>query len=93
MKTFPIPRDAMVVTSTFVIKEQMPILEVSHEDDEEGGGLWQFHCGNGDYSMSKMQLVRLDTILTMDPSVNQIADLEIGKTAHRKGLESPWSVI
>jgi hypothetical protein len=93
MKTFPITHDTMVVTSIFVTKEGMPILEVSREHDGEGGCLWQFHCGNGDYSMDKMQLVRLDTILMIDPSVNQIADLEIGKTAHRKTLQSPWIVI
>lgn len=82
----------MVVTSIFVTVEGMPILEVSHEDDE-AGGLWQFHCGNYDYSMDKMQLVRLDTILKIDPTVDQVADLEIGKTAHRKTIESPWIVI
>ena len=50
--------ETMVVTSSYVTQYGMPVLEVSHEDDEEGGSLWQFHAGNGDYDMSKMQLVR-----------------------------------
>ncbi|MCW1917127.1 hypothetical protein OJ996_26330 [Luteolibacter sp. GHJ8] len=93
MKIFPISNDTMVVTSTFVTKQGMPILEISHEDDEEGGSLWQFHCGNGDYSMDKMQLVRLDTILMLDPSVGEIADLEMGKTVRRETPKSSWILV
>ena len=90
MKPFPIARNTMVVTSTFVTEQGMPILEVSHEDDEEGGCLWQFHCGNGDYSMSRMQLVRLDTILALDPTIEQLAELKMGSTARRESLDSAW---
>lgn len=90
MKDFSITHDTMVVTSTYVTEDGMPILDVSHEDDEEGGSLWQFHCGNGDYNMNKMQLVRLDTIVALDPTIDQLASLEKGKTARRETKNSPW---
>jgi hypothetical protein len=93
MKGFNISNNTMVVTSKYVTEHSLNITEVSHEDDEEGGSLWQFHCGNGDYSMSQMQLVRLDTILAIDPSVIEVCDLEMGATARRieKGL--PWEIL
>ncbi len=86
-----IPDNLMVVTSTYVIKEKMPILFVSHEDDEEGGSLWQFHCGNNDYDMSKMLLVRLDTIILFDPTTKQVLDLPKGKTATRDSTSNNWN--
>lgn len=90
MNRFDISGDTMVVTSTYVTHEKLPILEVSHEDDQEGGSLWQFHSGNGDYSMEKMQLVRLDTILDIDPSIVDISRLDMGQTTRRRALGEPW---
>lgn len=92
MKAFDIPNETIVVTSTYVTEQRLPILEVSHEDNEEGGSLWQFHCGNGDYSMERMQLVRLDTVLRLDPSIIEVADIRIGTTAKRVRKETPWIV-
>ena len=92
MISFNIADDTMVVTSSYVTQGGYPILEVSHEDDEEGGSLWQFHCGNGDYSMDKMELVRLDTILGMDPTVIEIAHLPLGQCARRPAPNANWSI-
>ncbi len=85
------PNETMVVTSSFVTDQGMPILYVSHEDDEEGGSLWQFHCGNNDYSMEKMQLVRLGTILKLDASINDTAKMKKGMCAKRAGSNAPWT--
>lgn len=84
--------DVMVVTSIDITQDKLPILEVSHVDDEEGGSLWQFHSGNGNYSMERMQLVRLDTMLRIDRSLLEIADLEMGHTARRRTTEGPWTI-
>jgi hypothetical protein len=92
MTTFPISGDTMVVTSTYVTKEKKPILCITREPDEEGGELWQFHCGNGDYSMEKMQLVRLDTILSIDPKVVMVSGLDLGACAKRSSPTAPWIV-
>jgi hypothetical protein len=91
MKKFPISLDTAVVTSTYVMEERLPVLYVSHEDDE-GKSLWQFHCGNNDYSMEKMMLVGLGTILLADPSLMNVADLEKGFSATRKSPRAPWTI-
>jgi hypothetical protein len=93
MKRFDVSDDATVVTSSYVTNLLLPILVVFHELDEEGGSLWQFHCGNDDYSMEKMQLVRLDTILRLDPSVLEVADLPVGGTAQRRSREDAWIIL
>jgi hypothetical protein len=83
--------DTMVVTSSYVTENSMPILLVTHEnDDEDGSSLWQFHCGNGDYHMSKMQLVRLDTLLYLDSSIRKVLDLPKGMMARRDTKVSEW---
>jgi hypothetical protein len=65
--SFDVPPNAAVVTTTYVTRERLPILLVSHEADEDGGISWQFHCGNGDDSPSALQFVGLETILQLDP--------------------------
>lgn len=90
--SFNISDDTMVVTSIDVTQGKLPIMQVSHEDDEEGGSLWQFHSGSGDYSMDRMQLVRLDTILNIDPTLVEIAGLEMGRTARRRAIGEPWLI-
>lgn len=92
MSRFAIANDTMVVTSSYVTEQRMPIVQVSHEDDEEGGSLWQFHCGNGDYHMERMQLVRFDTLSAIDPSVMEVGDLQMGCTASRRGIGQPWKI-
>lgn len=92
MKTFPVPLEEAVVTSIFVVDELREILEVSHQDDENAGSLWQFHSGNGDYTMSKMRLVQLSTILRIDPSVIDVADLQKGFVARHTARGEPWKI-
>jgi hypothetical protein len=90
---FSIPPETMVVTSTYVTHERMPILVVTHELDEEGMPLWQFHCGNGDYDLARMQLVRLDTILRIDPTIQSVAALPIGHVARRASPRDDWTFL
>ena len=82
-------KDIMVVTSTYVVNENMPILYISNDDDEEGGSTWQFHCDNGDYDMGKMLLVKLDTILKIDNGLSNF-QLNIGEEARRVSAMSDW---
>ncbi len=84
-------KDIMVVTSTYVMNEGMPILYMSHDDDEEGGSIWQFHCDNGDYDMEKMLLVKLGSILKLDTKLFKI-ELEIGQEARRTSDLSDWII-
>jgi hypothetical protein len=81
----------MVVTSTYIVNDGMPILYVSNEDDEEEGVIWQFHCGNGDYNMERMLLVKLETILNLDSELINL-DLKIGQEAFRENKKAFWKI-
>jgi hypothetical protein len=41
--------------------------------------------------MAKAQLVRLSTILKIDPTVEEVGDLPDGFLASRRAIGSPWS--
>lgn len=88
---FPIMLDTMVVTPEYITKGRLPVLYVSREVDEEEE-TWQFHCGNGDYAMERMQLVRLDTILRFDDTLVALAQLPAGHCAARESIDAQWKV-
>src|SRR4051812_3845332 len=89
---FNISKDTMVVTSKYVTEEGFPILCVSHQQDPEEGDIWQFHSGNGDYDMAKMQLVRLGTILALDPTLLDLGSLPPGFEARRESQSANWEI-
>jgi hypothetical protein len=82
----------MVVTSKYVMIDKMPILEVYHDDDEEGGSYWQFHCGNGDYSMENMLLVTMQSIINLDSSLKELLVYPVGTVAKRETVNSKWEI-
>ena len=86
---FNISTDTMVVTTSEITNDRMPILLVSHQQDEDGD-LWQFHSGTGNYSREKLQLVRLDTILRLDPNITIVGDLPLGYRARRNSPADQW---
>lgn len=88
---FSIPLDTMVVTSDYVTNGRLPVLYVCRERDEVDE-TWQFHCGNGDYSMEHMQLVRLDTILRFDDKLLSLGQLPVGYCATRESIDAQWTV-
>ncbi|MCE9575996.1 MAG: hypothetical protein K8W52_22785 [Deltaproteobacteria bacterium] len=79
-----------VVTTTYVMKQGLPVLDVTHEDDEQGGALWQFHCGNGDYEPAVLMLVTLAQVLALDETVAELADLPRGWRGTRAERGAPW---
>ena len=92
MSLFEISDDTMVITTDYVLHQGMPVLQVTHEDDEEMGSLWQFHCGNGDYSSEHVKLVRLDTIMRYDLTLLTISELPVGMMATRPDIDSDWTI-
>jgi hypothetical protein len=91
MKTFSMCKDTAVMTTAYVTQDGMPVLTVSHEyDDENRAQLWHFHAGNEDFSPDKLQLVRLATILALDPTLSELADLPLGFSATRSAPGEPW---
>lgn len=89
---FGIPSNTAVVTSSYVVNDKLPVLYVSHEYDEEEGDIWQFHCGNDDYDMSKMLLISLGDILTIDSSLVELANLPVNSIAKRNSIDDQWVI-
>jgi hypothetical protein len=88
--SFDVPPDSIVVTSSYVTKDRMPILLVTHEEDPDEGIIWQFHCGNEDYDPNVLQLVRLDELLALDRDLEQVAKLPLGFRAMRSSKVDAW---
>jgi hypothetical protein len=79
------PRVA-VFTTTAVVRGGMPILRVTHDDDD---GAWQFHTGNN-VDAGDAMIVALREIVKLDPSVRLVADLPYGWVATRVSVTSGW---
>jgi hypothetical protein len=75
-----------VITLRQIISDGAPILHVTH-DSEDGG--WQF-LGWGDASEEDAKVVALRTIVRLDPSVQELADLPPGWHAWRETVDQPW---
>lgn len=86
MSNFADSLNTAVFTTTYVLKENEPILYVTHDVD----GAWQFHAGNGRVDTTTGMLVSLQNILDHDDTMNEVADLPIGHYAARDSLEAPW---
>jgi hypothetical protein len=87
---FEDPPKSPAVTTHHVTAHKLPILEVSHDLDDEGVSTWQFHCGTVPFSMEDAQLVSLDAVVAIDPTVLEIADLPVGYVAKRQRLGGRW---
>ena len=83
---FTDPENAAVITLKQIISEGQPILHVSHEIADGG---WQF-LGWGDVSPEDAKVVALRTIVRLDPSVQELADLPRGWHAWRKDVNERW---
>ena len=91
MTIYNLNKKTAVLTTTYVMQDGLPILYVSHDLDDEGGSIWQFHCGNGDYDMKKMLLVSLGSILNIDNELKGL-HLEIGEEATRLNKDAEWKI-
>jgi hypothetical protein len=68
-----------------VLKDGMPILRVSRDDEGE----WQFHCGKG-HADSMPLIVCMGCIVERDATLVAIADLPMGWGADRKSEGAAW---
>lgn len=76
------------VFATQEVLEGKPILWVYHDDDGE----WQFHS-NKDSKIENALLVSLESIVKLDPSINEIYNLNYGQSATRETIKSKWRII
>ncbi len=91
---FDVSAEEPVVTTTYVTCDSMPVLYVSHEwDPADKAVVWQFQSGNGDHSSQRLQLVRLDTIMALDPGLVELANMPLGYAARRVHGNAPWQIV
>src|SRR5215467_9919599 len=79
-----------VITTKQVSSGKYPILYVSRELDEDGAITWQCLCLVVPFDMVDAQLVRLDTIVDLDPSLIELSDLQVGEDASRESPQDEW---
>jgi hypothetical protein len=75
-----------VITLKRIIREGQPILFVTHDEDDGG---WQF-LDAGAVAVEDAMVVGLGRIVTLDPSIYELADLPLGWKAWRKTRNDPW---
>jgi hypothetical protein len=63
-----------------------PILRVSHDADDHG---WQFLDGR-EVAIVDGRVIGMGEVLTLDPSLREIADLPPGWIARRDSASDPW---
>ena len=76
-----------VVFTTRMVMEKRDWIAYAFHDADDGG--WQFH-GSSEFSESDAMLIRLDEILQLDHSLNDLADLPLGWQAWRDSADSKW---
>ena len=84
---FADPRNVATFTVRQVVKEGLPILLVSHDSED---GAWQFLAGL-DPDTADLMVVCLEEIISIDPSLVELADLPLGWQATRTMPGQPWS--
>ncbi len=75
----------VAVFTTHHVLEGKPILYVYHNDD----GAWQFHSER-EPDLKDSKLICLEKITKIDPSVNELYHLSLGKSAWRKSVMDNW---
>lgn len=82
---FADPPNVATITVRQVL-EGSPILYVSHDADD---GSWQFLTGDEPQEKDG-RVVALGTVVDLDPTVTELADLPLGSYAWRDTLGAPW---
>jgi hypothetical protein len=80
------PKNCATLTTRQVMDEDMPILQVSHYEDDHS---WAFTCGTTNDEEDAL-LVALESVVKRDPTLAEIADLEPGWSAVREFVGAEW---
>ena len=65
------------ITSTHITRQRLPILLVTHYEDDES---WGFQSGLP-LTTAEAQIVAMEEIMKIDPSVGEVAELQPGWSA------------
>jgi len=83
---FQAGKNRATFTTKPVLRDGHPVLLVVH--DEEGD--WQFLCGTTN-QQEDAQIVGLGTIVRLDPTLAELAELPVGWQASRDAVGTEWS--
>lgn len=84
---FEQPRNVAAITTRQVLEEGLPILSVTHYDDDHS---WAFVCGTTN-DTKDCCVICMEEALKLDPSLASIADLPPGFSARRQAVGGPWT--
>ena len=79
-------RNVAVFTVKQIFEKNIPILYVSHDEED---GAWQFLTGDVP-EVDDMMIVALEQIVMHDPTINELFDLPMGNFAERKFVGDKW---
>jgi hypothetical protein len=83
---FADPPNMAVITLAQVFLQGMPVLHVTHDEDDGG---WKFLTGEI-VEVSQAFMVALREMIEHDPSLAMLADLPLGWHAWRADKDSKW---
>jgi hypothetical protein len=83
---FTDPLNVATVTVRQIMDRQRPILLVCHDEED---GRWQFLTGD-EVRMEDALLVTLHSVVELDSSLFELADLPAGWTARREHPRARW---
>ena len=88
MKDWPFDQapNVAAITSTHIIKDCLPILLVTHYEDDHS---WGFQSGRT-VTTAEAQIVSMEEIIRIDPTLCEIADLMPGWSASRRAVGEEW---
>lgn len=79
-----------VLTTRFVFTDKKPILSVFHHDED---GMWEF-CGEDQLLIeSDYRVVSLQEMIELDPTIQDVSNLPLGRSAKRECGKSTWIMI
>jgi hypothetical protein len=85
---FSDPPDLASITTQQIVDGEHYIDYVSHDEDD---GCWQFLSSQAEhFDPADAMLVGLKTIVSIDNSVNELADLPLGWSASRSNKNGAW---
>ncbi|SFV00461.1 hypothetical protein [Butyrivibrio sp. INlla21] len=79
-------KNTMVITTKNIVSKEKSIMLVSHDEDD---GMWEFLEGE-EVKEEDAMIISLYEMVSIDPTVNQIADLPLGYIAYRNSGHEDW---
>ena len=87
VRAFADPPNVAVFATDSILSGAAIVLLVTHESED---GAWQFLNGD-DIGNDEIRVVALRTILRVDPTLVEVADLPMGWVATRASPRESWS--